>query len=92
MRSVWKWEAADLQHMDIGATIKVPSCFTFVKAGMQGSKLCVWAEIDTQCPGEREVVLEVFGTGHDQGSRSRTWIDTVIVDPGLVLHVYWRYP
>jgi len=99
MRSVWKYELRE--HL---TTLRVPSGARFLhvawqpparewfetKTGRSDVLATVWLEVDPAAD-EREVVLQVVGTGAPEVDRScMDYLGTAVTPTGFVWHVYER--
>lgn len=86
MKTIWKFDVNDDNN-------ELPFGYKILCAKSQhGDDVTIWAEVDTDAHLV-DCCIEVFGTGHelkeDMGT-DRRYIDTVMLDTGLVFHVYER--
>lgn len=87
MRKIYKYtiEFCDLQalYMPKGAII--------LSTQMQGHKICIWAEIDTEEIEAQLRHIRIVGIGHEFPEGSRIYMGTV-QDGSLVWHVFEEFP
>lgn len=82
-RAIWKYV------LDIGDTVVVgmPEHAIPLSVAEQHGALCLWAEVDPDAPvAPRE--FHVRGTGHSLRGNEGKYIGTVVMEYGLVWHVY----
>lgn len=81
MRTVYKY---NLEVKDGPQTITMPD-FIICHLAMQGNRLCLWADVDTES-STRVRTFQVYGTGHEINGY-RKYIGTVHAGP-FVWHVF----
>lgn len=59
-----------------------------LKLDVQYNRMCVWCMVDTDYE-EKEVVINMYGTGHECNESPDSYIGTAVLRHGdLVLHVF----
>lgn len=83
MKTVYKYK---LPGPGSANKIMMPKGAKILHVDSQGSKLYMWAEVDTSQEDEFRQ-FEVYGTGWELPDGNKTFLGTIIVDP-FVWHVY----
>jgi hypothetical protein len=87
IRSIWKYKLAITQGAQ---RISMPAGTIVLTAAMQGSRLCLWADIDSTYRDHEDRWFRVLATGElfeITGTPAPRYIATV-QDHGYVWHVY----
>lgn len=84
MKTIYKYEIEVTDRQ----LVQIPICSEILCAQMQNQKLCIWAMVDTGWVKE-DVVIRVFGTGHEVAAENLQYIDTFqLQEQNLVFHVF----
>lgn len=67
--------------------LRLPVSAKPLSVQLQGRQLCLWAEIDTEIDGQKEVVISTVGTGRPIPPGAVNYLGTVQAG-NFVWHVY----
>jgi len=86
MKTIYKYRLGVCDHQEI----TLPKNFETLAVKNQNGQLVLWAHVDDQEPDEK-VKIRIVGTGHPfEDRQAYLYLDTVLMDTGLVWHVFRR--
>lgn len=82
MKTIWKYQLTTAGQIEMVKGAKVLS------VGHQNDEIMIWAEADDNTTETEIRHFNVVGTGWGTDDHPGKFIDTVILDNGLVWHIY----
>lgn len=83
MKTIYKYEVQPFNE-----TMMLPDGAKILSVGEQGSRIYIWALVESTVPADTPRYIKSYGTGHPVEDTTLSFIGTVQMQDGLVFHFF----